>query len=430
MTDAAKRAVVAILVLGILVILATVILLNPPGTERRQRTNGPTLTVEATVVTSRDYTVSLQSYGTVQPRTQSILVAQVTGQVVSISDNFREGGYFETGDVLLTIDDRDYAADVKIAEAALMDAKQTLAEAQARSEQALQDWQRLGNPGEPSALVLRKPQLAAAEARVISAESSLDKTKLDLERTQIIAPFDGRVLRQMVDLGQVVGNNAQVAEVYSTDKVEIRLPLRNSDLAFVDLPEDYRNSEDAQNQSHPRVMIRSSLGANETWEGQIVRAEGAIDSTARQLHVVAEIADPFGADNVGRSPLKIGEYVTAELMGKTLSDVAVVPNSTIYQGSYVYVVENDLLIRKDVEIAWQNESEAIIASGINPGDALVTTPLGQVTSGLAVRVMGDDPNQRLTQGGDDRAPGSPEVSKDNSSEKPSNERRQSREESR
>ncbi|MEM7282926.1 MAG: efflux RND transporter periplasmic adaptor subunit, partial [Pseudomonadota bacterium] len=373
--------------------------------ERRQREGGgPTLAVEATQVFGQEYTVRLQSYGTVQPRTQSILVAQVTGQVVSINDDFREGGYFEKGDVLLTIDDRDYAADVRIAEASLMDARQALAEAAARSEQALQDWQRLGNPGEPSDLVLRKPQLAAAEARVISARSALEKTRLDFERTKIIAPFDGRVLRQLVDLGQVVGNNTQVAEIYSTDTVEVRLPLRNSDLAFIDLPENYRNSAPEEATSQPNVTLRSSLGANEAWQGEIVRAEGAIDPTARQLHVVAEIDDPFGADNIGRSPLKIGEYVTAELEGKTLTDVILIPNGTIYQGSYVYVVENDLLLRRDIQIAWQNEEHSIIANGLANGDTLVTTPLGQVTSGLAVRLLNGSDGNKLTQDKDTKPP--------------------------
>ncbi len=396
MTVARNRFSFALALLVVLVLVAALILRNPPETDRRQRTSGPTLSVEAIEVFGRNYTVKLQSYGTVQPRTQSILVAQVSGQVVSVNDNFREGGYFEKNEVLLTIDDRDYAADVKIAEATLLDARQALAEAKARSEQARQDWERLGNSGEPSELVLRKPQLAAAEARVISAQSGLDKTKLEFERTKIVAPFAGRVLRQMVDLGQVVGINAQVAEIYSTDKIEIRLPLRNSDLAFIDLPEIYRNGEPDIEPVKPKVSIRSSLGSNENWDGEIVRAEGTIDPTARQLHVVAEINDPFGAENVGRSPLKIGEYVTAELMGKTLRDVIVIPNSTIYQGSYVYLAVDGLLQRKDIVIAWQNDEEAIVSDGVSSGDTLVTTPLGQVVSGVAIQLIGDEDPQQLT----------------------------------
>ena len=74
----------------------------------------------------------------------------------------------------------------------------------------------------------------------------------------------------------------------------------------------------------------------------------------------------------------------------TLQDALVVPNNTIYQGTYVYVVEDGVLRRRDIDIAWQNDTEAIVAAGIAPGDELVLTPLGQVTSGVRVTILGDD----------------------------------------
>ena len=246
------------------------------------------MTVETIPVMPRDYQVMLQSYGTVQPRTRSMLVAQVSGQIVEINENVRDGGFFEQGDVLGRIDPRDYEADVQIAQAALADANQALAEAIARSEQAREDWERLGNDGEPSDLVLRIPQLEAARARVQSAESSLTKAKLDLERTRIVAPFAGRVLRKLVDLGQVVSTNAQLAEIYATDVVEIRLPLRNRDLRFIDLPERYRHS-DAEESNGTDSIIKSDLIGEDEWQANLVRTEGAIDESARQLHVIAQI---------------------------------------------------------------------------------------------------------------------------------------------
>ena len=347
------------------------------------------MTVETIPVMPRDYQVMLQSYGTVQPRTRSILVAQVSGQIVEINENVRDGGFFEKGDVLGKIDPRDYEADVQIAQAALADANQALAEAIARSEQAREDWERLGNEGEPTELVLRIPQLEAARARVESAESALTKAKLDLERTRLAAPFAGRVIRKLVDLGQVVSPNAQLAEIYATDVVEIRLPLRNRDLSFIDLPERYRYS-DAEDSKSTDVIIKSDLIGEEEWQGKLVRTEGTIDESARQLHVIAQIQDPFGPQNEGRSPLKIGQYVTAEIRGKMLPGALVIPNSAIYQGAYVYTVEDDILRRRDVHIAWQNDVEAVVQDGLEPGADLVTTPLGQVTSGIRVSVMGAD----------------------------------------
>ena len=396
-----KIKLLPVAILGGLILIAVLIKMNPPEAPQRRGPTGPQMTVETQPVTTRDYTVVLESYGTVQPRTQSILVAQVGGLIISVNPNVRDGGFFEKGDVLATIDSRDYEADVRISSASLMDSRQTLAEAEARTEQAREDWARLGNSGEPTDLVLRLPQLEAAKARVISAESSLQKAKLDLERTGIVAPFAGRILRQLADVGQVVSTNTQLAEIYATDNVEIRLPLRNRDLPYIDLPESYRYQEVADD-AGGEVEIISQLGDAASWEAELVRTESAIDETARQLHVIAMIEDPYGQQIDDRVPLKIGQYVTAKLQGKTLSGALVIPNSTIYQGTYVYVVEDGILRRSNIEIDWQNDSEAIISSGLAAGDALVTTALGQVTSGIRVSIVGEQP-QRPNGGGRPKA---------------------------
>jgi len=391
-----NRKLIPIAILGGLLLIAALIRLNPPEAPQRQAFSGPMMTVETRIVEEVAYPIMLESYGTVQPRTRSVLVAQVGGQIISVNDNVRNGGFFEKGDVLANIDPRDYEADVRIADASLMDARQTLAEAAARTNQAREDWSRLGNTGEAPDLVLRIPQLEAAKARIISAESALQKTKLDLERTNIVAPFAGRVLRKLVDLGQVVSPNTRLAEIYATDVVEIRLPLRNRDLPFIDLPESYRFG-DGSRVTGGRVRIHSNLGGEESWDAVLVRTEGAIDEVARQLHVIAQIDDPFGRGNENHTPLKIGQYVTARLEGKTVLHALVIPNNTIYQGTYVYIVEDDILRRRNIEIDWQNDDEAVVGAGLAPGDILVTTALGQVTSGIRVTIVNEDGDQRLGQ---------------------------------
>jgi len=388
-----KLKLFPLIILGALLIVAAVIKLNPPEATQRTNSGGPQMAVETVTVMPQDYPIMLESYGTIQPRTQSMLVTQVGGQIVEVNPNLRDGGFFEAGDVLIRIDSRDYAADVRIAEATLADARQALAEAEARTNQAREDWERLGNPGDAPDLVLRMPQLEAARARVRSAESALEKVRLDLERTGITAPFAGRVLRKLVDLGQVVSPNAQLAEIYATDIVEIRLPLRNRDLPYIDLPETFRYSEETEH-AGGHVEIQSELAGQATWGARLVRTEGAIDETARQLHVIAQIDDPFAPAIEGQAPLKIGQYVTARLEGNSVPDALVVPNNTIYQGTYVYVVEDGILRRRDIDISWQNDAEAIITSGLQPGDQLVVTPLGQVTSGLRVAVIGEEGDMR------------------------------------
>ena len=140
-----SRKIIPFAIFGGLMLLAVVIKMNPPETPQRGNFGGPQMVVETTTVERQNYQVQLQSYGTVQPRTRSVLVAQVSGQIISVNENVRDGGFFEEGDVLGRIDPRDYEADVRIAEAALADARQALAEAEARSNQAREDWERLGN---------------------------------------------------------------------------------------------------------------------------------------------------------------------------------------------------------------------------------------------------------------------------------------------
>lgn len=386
------RVIAPVAILVVLLGSAFVISKNPPKSKFGGGAPAPQMIVESLLIDRQDYSVSVPSYGTVQPRTSTTLVAQVGGLIVDINPAFRDGGFFDQGDVLMQIDARDYDADVRIAEATVLDAKQALAEASARTEQARADWVRLGNAGEPSALVQRLPQLEAARARVASAESNLEKARLDRSRTQVVAPYAGRVLNAQVDVGQVVGPNAVLADVYATDVVEVRLPLRNADLPFVSLPEVRRDGAAGDtSELSPSATIVSDLGVETQWPATIVRTEGSIDPTARQLHVIARIDDPYGAASAGRTPLKIGQYVTAQIDGARLRDVVVVPNAAIYQGSYVYLVDDGVLQRRSVSIAWQNDVDAIISEGLETGDELVTTPLGQVTSGVRVIVAGQPP---------------------------------------
>jgi RND family efflux transporter MFP subunit len=382
------KKILPLIILSVLVLISYIALKNPPETSRKPPSKVARMSVETLTVTESPYQVQLQSYGTVKPRTSSKLVSQVSGQVVWVSPQFRDGGVFKAGETLLRIDSRDYEADVKVAEASLLNAQQGLAEEQALSLQAAEDWKRLGNNDAAPDLVLRKPQLMSAQAQVISAEAMLSKAKLNLERTELTAPYDGRILNKQTDLGQVIANNSTLADIYASDYVEIRLPLRNRDLAFIDLPGDGVDDSLLPAKNHT-VTIQSNIGKRHEWNSQLVRTESAIDENSQQLHVIAQINNPFGDDSGLERPLKIGEYVTANIAGTLLSNAVVIPNKTIYQGSYVYLVEDGVLMRKDINIAWQNDKIAIIKTGLKPEDQLVTTPMGQVSSGTRVKIVND-----------------------------------------
>ena len=389
-----RKIIIPIVIVAVTIAAWQAIMSNPPESRRGRPAKTSQMSVEVQKLRPQSYEVMLDSFGTVKPRTESVLVAQVSGQINYVSNQFRDGGFFEKGDVLVKIDDRDYQAELKIAQSTLMSAKQTLLEENARSEQALADWKRLGSGAKPGLLVLRKPQMESAKARVLSAEAQLEKARLKLERTQIVAPYAGRILKKKVDVGQVISTNSQMADIYAVDYVEIRLPIKNSDLALVELPEEYRNSDGAH-KSLP-VSFQSDLIGEQSWQGEVIRTEGAIDYNAQQLYIVAQIANPY--QNRTTSPIKIGQYVTAKIRGKALNRAMVVPNSAIYQGSYVYVVEQGVIIRKEIQTRWKNAQESLVFSGLEFGDNLVLTPLGQVSSGTPVDVIGALPTRHASAG--------------------------------
>lgn len=390
-TSKVKKIIIPIVILVATYILTQIIINNPPETKRGGSSAVAKISVETVALKPKQYPIVVNSFGTVQPRTSSVLVAQVSGEINEVSPQFRDGGFFEKGDVLVQLDDRDHRAEVKITQSSLLSAQQALLEEEARAKQALIDWERLGNGAQPNALVLREPQLAAAQAEVLSAQANLDKAELLLERTKIVAPFAGRVLKKHVDLGRVVSSNTQLADIYAIDYVEIRLPINNKDLSFIVLPEEYRSVRNRF--QGPSVEITSDLIGKQSWQGEIVRTEGAIDEDSQQLYIVAQIDDPYDISRKGKvAPIKIGQYVNAAIVGKTIEQALVIPNSSIYQGSYVYIAENiddeTVLQRKDITIRWQNDKDAIIESGLSVGDELVLTPLGQVSSGTKVEISG------------------------------------------
>ena len=384
-----------LLLFGFVVVLVVVF---RPSADKSSMPPVPAISVETMTIEPREYQVMISSFGRIEPRTQGHLVAQVSGQIIEVSPNFRDGGFFDQGEVLVKIDPRDYLIQVDIAAAELANAKVNYAEQQVLADQAINDRKNLRNKGTATDFALNIPQLAAAKSQIGAAEAKLKKAKLDVERTQIRAPYPGRILSKSVDIGEVVSANTSLASLYATDLVEVNLPIKNSELAFINLPEA---SELAGSNGKPlaQVKIINRLGdVEQFWPAVLVRAAGAIDEQSQQLNVTARIDHPYSGQDKERRPLKIGQYVTAEIEGKTIPDAIVIPNAAIYQGSYVYLYQDGLLQHKDIDIAWQNATEALIKHGIKAGDQLVLTPLGRISSGTPVTRLGAN-NKEPIKGG-------------------------------
>ncbi|MDX8410403.1 MAG: efflux RND transporter periplasmic adaptor subunit [Mariprofundaceae bacterium] len=347
--------------------------------------------VEAISVMPEDFPVLIRSQGVVSPRTQSTLIPEVAGRVVWIAPGFRNGGFFEAGERLLAIDPANYENAATVARAELVRARLALAEEEAQAGQARRDWDKLGLAGEPGDLVLRLPQLGTAKADVAAAEAKLKQAEIDLARTHILAPYAGRVLEKRVDVGQYVSPGAVLADVYAVDYVEVRLPINDEQLAFIDLPEHYRGDGPTATLQRLPVVLRSRLGREVfSWQGAIVRSEGAIDSASRQLFVVAQVDDPY-ARHGDTPPLKVGQFVEAEITGRVLRDVFVLPRQVLENGERALVINAERRIeRRSVDVVWRDGDRVVVAAGLSTGERVSLTPLPFAANGAAVRIYGED----------------------------------------
>ncbi len=399
------RYLLPLFVLGIFASVAVYLVSTKPTPSRRKPP--PAITrVEGVRLKRQDYQVVIRTQGTVQARTESTLIPEVSGRVVSVSPVFRDGGFFEARETLLQIEESDYRTSLTVAEAILAQAQLRLEEEEARAEQARRDWEKLGDGDAAGSLVLRLPQMAEARAVAASAAARVEEAKRDLERARIRAPYAGRILDKRVDVGQYVTPGTVLARIYAVDYAEIRLPLTSTEVGFVKLPELYRGEGGESDQPAPPVSLVSGFGGKENhWRGRIVRTEGAIDVRSRQLFVVAQVDDPYGRGATGKPPLKVGMYVEANVEGEMLEGVIVVPRSAVRNGNEVLLIDGEnKLRRRTLSILWSDRDNVIIRDGLEEGEVLCLTPVAFATDGAPVmpRILGEahPPEEMAMRGGE------------------------------
>ena len=383
------KALLPPVVLGVAVAGAYVMYLNRPPVETQIPVVAPpAVRVQRVAFQSVDLTVSSQ--GTVQPRTASQLVPEIAGTVINVSPAFAVGGFFEEGEVLLEIDPYDYQQALIAGQSQRAQARLRLAQEEAEAEVARREWDELGG-GNANALTLREPQVEDARAAVASAEAAIDRARRDLERAQVRAPYAGRVQSKDVDVGQFVNRGTAVGRIYAVDSAEVRLPLPDEELAYVDVPMSYRGT---QQRTGPSVVLSADFAGRQfTWQGQIVRTEGEIDPVSRMVHVVAEVDDPYapGPDPT-RPPLAVGMFVEAEIAGRRVDDVVMLPWAALNGRDRVLIVDDDGRLRyRQVEVLRSTSEYVLVRSGLAEGERVSISALDAVIDGMAVQVTENEP---------------------------------------
>lgn len=328
----------------------------------------------------------LLAQGTVAPRTETVLVSEVNGAVIDVAADFNAGGFFRQGDVLLRIDPKDYQAALKRAEAQVANREALLAQEKARADQARKDWENLRRPGTPSDLVLRIPYVAEAEANLRAAQADLQQARIDLERTVLRAPYDGLLREKRVDRGQYVATGTAVAMLYSIDRAEVRLPLTEHDVAFLDLP-----SPGTEHDGTALTLRANVAGQRVQWPARLVRSENVIDERSRVVYAVAAVDDPYGV--LGRregAVLPFGTFVEAEIPATIGHQVVGVPRHAIRGSSQLMMVDGDNRLRlREVGIVRSDAQHAFIDGGVEPGERVIVSTLEAPVDGMAVRVRGE-----------------------------------------
>ncbi len=318
------------------------------------------------------------------------LVPQVNGEVLEKSPDFEPGGYCRAGQVLLRLDDTDYVLAEAQARANLAQAEYNLALAEEEAAVALREWRKIHSTEEddrPTALVLHQPQLKLARANLDAAHAALRQAEVNLSRCTITAPFDGRILTADADAGQYLRAGGAVGGIYATDVAEVTVSLPDEDLAWITIGGG--ETGDAREQAAVDVFAEFA-GTRHRWPGRAVRLGGAVDSRSRLVPVVVEIDHPYAVEG-NRPPLVSGMFVEVIFHGNAPAGAVTVPRTALRTDDQVWVVTADrtLDIRR-VSVARAGIEEAVIGSGLQPGEMVCTSNLQVVTQGLPVRLEGDE----------------------------------------
>ena len=353
---------------------------TPEAKKRQPRAMQVLVNIEPLIMANAG--VRVEGMGLVVAAREVKLKAQVSGQVVEIAADFLEGQHVAAGTVLAQIEADDYELQLAQAQSTL-----ELREAELELEMGFQrvagrEWQLLGESSdilaESSSLALREPQLKQAQAMQRSAQSAVDRARLDLSRTEIAVPFNAQVLEKSVEVGSLAGIGGDVAHVVSTDSFYVRVSIPVNRVPVLEIPGG--------------EALVSISGAESPMTGRIISLLGDLDPNGRMARVLVEVRDPLGleAQNAGRAKLLLGAYVTVDLVGHPMPNTFLIPRETLRNDDHVWLRRPDATLEiRSVSVLWKNRDTVVIGEGLAAGEQLITSSLSFAADGMEVTVAGE-----------------------------------------
>ena len=365
---------IGLIILALSIIIAGVLIKSRPVAVAKENKEVIPY-VKTMMILPRTVKASISSQGIVQPESELILLSELSSRVEWLSPKMEAGSSFKQGDTLIVLDKRDYELALISAESQVLNTEVNLEREQAESELAKKEWKRVG-AGLGSDLALRKPQMAQAKATYAAAKASLEQAKRNLSRTIFIAPFDGRVRTSRIDLGTTVFPGTSIGNIYATDAYEVRLPIADQDVPYSGLEFNGQKIEESK-----RLDVIIIQGDNK-WPAKIVRTEAEIDPVTRMMAVVAKVDN--SDKKMFTTPLAVGQFVQAKISGIEISDISVLPRSSVRNES-VWVVDNQMSMQnRSVDVLRNEDDFALIGEGFEPGDRLLTSRVSSLVNGLRV----------------------------------------------
>lgn len=330
--------------------------------------------------------ILVPAMGTVIPAREIVLESRVGGEIVSLHPEFTVGGYLKKGSEVLRIDPQDYKLALTLAKAKVKDAESKLKILQAEAAAAKDEWREINRNrdgkknNQPSPLLIKKPQLTAAQAMLVAEKADVEKAQLNLARTKISAPFNAIVRAKHVDIGSQVSGQDQLAELVGTDEYWIQASLPVDRLNWIMIP---HNSEEAG--AKVRIFYRNGFELN----GTIIKLLGELGAEGRMARVLVEIKDPLGLNSIEkrRPPLLIGEYVRLEIEGRKLKNVYRLPRTALRDNTRIWLVSKDGKLEiRNVETLWRDAQTVLLTDGLQPGEQLIVSDLSKPVNGMQLQV--------------------------------------------
>ena len=336
--------------------------------------------VNVQILTPIDYQIKIKSTGTTTPITQTVLTSEVGGEVIYRSKKFSEGSSVISGEILAKIDDTDLQLQYKNALLQLASAEVQFAVQQAEAEIAQEAWDQVGE-GVPKELTTKKPQLKQAKAALEVAKAQVQSAEKKLNKTEITAPYTGRIQNINIDLGSTIIPGQPVGSMYTSNEIEVTLSVKDSDLQFLDIPMDGRKL----NPDQKSIVVIKSLykGEMQEWAGNLERVDGVIDPMTRMIKLIANFKNNFIEET--KPILPIGLFVEAEINGKQLEDIFMIPNSALTPNDeLLFLNQDDALEIRKVSVLTKMKNHILVKEGMKAGERVVVSKLSIATNGMLV----------------------------------------------